>query len=417
VRGITMQVTMKYNLSMKPLLIAFFLISGHTRAFAITDKDQEVMEIAKVLPTDFANYQKQVVGDNGAGDCQATFQFISKAKEILGKPTENKREKENRNKTYYASWRLCIRMYHNTNDTTVKQMILEHWNHSLKNDDKVVPFQIYAISEPLWDKSFLTEDFWKLLQRTIQKKTISAISFIVYQRGDEADMKRLEQKRDSGIDFELQGIIQNAINWMNYRFRGDKTYPGPAAIGPTMDFHDDFLARTEMIIPMKAIPVTASAEDKQKMDKLLDLLENELKKEKSSVSRQVAIGLVGGAVFINKMDVQWGRDLFFLQPHAFDPNTLPIPYDNDRAIKILTQCLDHNDWQVRAEAIRWLGSIGANDFKKAYDVVALLEAQLAKEKAGTETEKVKVEREKSISHSLERLNQNQNIMEMKEMSK
>jgi hypothetical protein len=396
---------MKTNTLTILLLMMSLIIAGRHAAATMTDKDMEIRDMVTVLPAEYADYQRQITGDNGLGDCQATFQLIAKAKEILEKPIENKSEKEDRNRVYCASWCLCLRIYQSTNSQEVKNTILAHWNNALKNDDNVVPFQIYALAGPLADRNFMTEEFWKLFQKTIQKKTISAISYIVFCLGDEADMKRLEQKRDSGIDFDLQGVIQRTINNMNYRFGCDKTSPGPAQGPPTRNFEDESLGRTEMIIPMKAILVTASAEDKKKMDKLLDLLENELKKENPSLSRRLAIDYVAQAVLINNLDPQWKRDLFSLHSPVFDPNSLPVPYDNDRAVNILKQCLDNNDWKVRVEAIRWLGAIGANDLKKTDDIVASLNAQIDKEKASEETEKVKASREADILNSLERINQ------------
>ena len=90
-----------------------------------------------------------------------------------------------------------------------------------------------------------------------------------------------------------------------------------------------------------------------------------------------------------------------------DPNeVLEVPYANERVLGILTECLKNKDWHVRLEATKWLGSVGANDFIKANNVVALLQDELAKERAGVDEDLIKQKIQKQIQSSLRRLNLN-----------
>ena len=215
------------------LIMNSMIISNNAAGLTKSDEMRN-QAIAKVLPEEYANYEKELKGDSGLSDTQASFLLVSKAKALLGKPAENTSKEEEYNRAYYATWHLCLRMRQNAKDPAVQKLILDQWDSYLREDDKPVPFQIYALT----DRSLLTGDFWKLLQQTKRKKTISAICYVLYHHGDREDAERLTQKRKSGIDVELQEIIQNAINWMNYRLSGDKTNPGPAAAPPKIDIKD-----------------------------------------------------------------------------------------------------------------------------------------------------------------------------------
>jgi len=160
--------------------------------------------------------------------------------------------------------------------------------------------------------------------------------------------------------------------------------------------------RGDMIVEGLVRPIKKSAGNKEKriVDKFLDFLEAQLKKDKPSVSRRQAVRSIAQTVHISGRP-GWRR--FRLA----DPNKLEVPYANDRVISILTSCLDSNDWQVRLVAVGWLGEIGANDLKKSDEIIASLNAQFAKEEAIEEKEPIKARRKeqiKQIKKSLRRLN-------------
>lgn len=205
---------------------------------ANTIKGSDVRDIIKVLPTEYAKYKKQLTEMN---DYNAAFALVSEAKAMLDKPAEERVHKtEDCKMAYRATWSLCVGMRQNLKDPAAQKQILEEWNNYLVKDDNDVPYQIYAIAYDSWDRNFLTDKFWELLRQTNKKKTISAIGLVLYHYGDSEDINKLEEKRDSVTDPELKQIIQNAINWGEYRLSGDKTTdPGPAAAPPRMDMSDD----------------------------------------------------------------------------------------------------------------------------------------------------------------------------------
>jgi hypothetical protein len=220
------------------ITILIVLISSNSLLAASSKIDKrETLAMTNVLPEEFKDYQKKAKGDNGINDAKLTLSLVSDANDLVIKiPDPNK--KEDYNRAYCATWILCMDIMKKTKDSEAKKMILEKWNSSLKKDDMSVPFQIYSLATTGWDPNriFVNEDFWTLLEKTKNKQTISAISFILYLHGNQEDASRLLRKANSGIDKESQNIIFNAVNYMNYRFKGDQTLPGPASLPPIPDF-------------------------------------------------------------------------------------------------------------------------------------------------------------------------------------
>lgn len=176
--------------------------------------------------------------------------------------------------------------------------------------------------------------------------------------------------------------------------------------------------RGNMIVEglLKPLKSTASTKEKLRVDKLLDFLENELKKDNPRVSRRQAVRSIARTVFPPPGIRYFGRPFrHSSDPNMLDPNNWPVPYANDRVVNILTSCLDKSDRRVREVAIRWLGNVGANRITNANNVVAILNTQLTKERARKEKEQIKAETktEKDILDSLKQLNRNINASLMK----
>jgi len=223
---------MKSNLSILVIVLFIVLLTVQTGVAAVMVSD--VNDIIKVLPVEFAEYQKQLTGKESVHDCNAILSLVSKAKILRDEPLKNAKEKEDRNRAYCAVWRFALQMRQHSKDSAVQKRIIEEWNKALKKDDEAVPFQIYALSDIIWNREFLTDDFWELLQKTHREKTISAFCFVLHYRGNDADIKQLEQKKQSENNPELRRIIQNALNWRTSRLNGDRA-SRPAAAPPRRD--------------------------------------------------------------------------------------------------------------------------------------------------------------------------------------
>ncbi len=228
---------MNINVLTAMLLIVSLLLTGSSSANTI--KDSDVNDIIKVMPAEYAKYKKQTTGKNDINDCNETLALLSEAKAMLDKPAKERVYKnEDYAKAYFSTWHLCWRVKQNSKDPAVQKRILEEWNNSLIKDDNATAYQICTIAYNYRDRSFLTDKFWELLRQTNKKKTISAISLVLYQYGNSEDINKLKEKRDAVTDPKLKQIIQNAINWRNYRLSDDKTNPGPAEAPPRMDMND-----------------------------------------------------------------------------------------------------------------------------------------------------------------------------------
>jgi hypothetical protein len=214
----------------------------------------ECNDISNVLPEAFIAYRQQLTGKDDIQDCNALFVLIAKAKVMRDEPLEDAKAKEARNLAYCSAWRLALHMRQHSKFPAVQKRILEEWNKALRQDDEAAPYQIYALSGVLWNREFLTEDFWALLQQTHRKKTISAFCFVLHYRGNDADIKHLEQKLQSGIDVEMQQVIQNAFNWRKYRLGGDKTRGMPAARPPFREMKEETINQVEKTKDQEHLP-------------------------------------------------------------------------------------------------------------------------------------------------------------------
>lgn len=147
---------------------------------------------------------------------------------------------------------------------------------------------------------------------------------------------------------------------------------------------------------VSGIDESASAEDKRLVDKFLDFLESELKKDESSVSHSQVVRSLGQVVFRRRRAPRAMSSKLESIKH-FEP-----PYSYGRVITTLISCLDNKDRNVRDDAIMWLGTVGAEDLALANKVIAALEAQLAKEET-IEKKAINDNRRKVIEGALNKL--------------
>lgn len=166
--------------------------------------------IAKILPAEHAGYEKALTGNNGLNDARAALALLVKAREAFER---SEQEQENIS-AYCAAWCLCLRTMQNSTDQTARpfdgfdtstrlsagkltadcaqgrQLIMDEWNKSLREDNDLTPLQVYALSER-WDRELLTDDFWQLLSQTSKRETVVAICYVLYERGNADDIRRL----------------------------------------------------------------------------------------------------------------------------------------------------------------------------------------------------------------------------------
>jgi hypothetical protein len=133
---------------------------------------------------------------------------------------------------------------------------------------------------------------------------------------------------------------------------------------------------------VSGVEESAGAEDKRMVDKFLDFLGAELQKDEPAVNKYQAIRSVAQAVSRGAaLPLEW--------------DTREPPYGYERAMSILTFCLDDKNIGVRGDAIGALTGMGEESPTVARKVLATLEAQLAKEEA-RQQDKVEKERMKAI---------------------
>ncbi len=136
---------------------------------------------------------------------------------------------------YAAAWRLCLRSRKESSNTHVREAILEEWNRQLKAEDDEIPLQMAASwTLDVWDRELLSVEFWQLLQTTEKQKTLNAICWLLYSKGDLRDAEALKTKMQFTQDVKLKAIIKNTLSWMTYKhlYASDPSNPGPPSDPP-----------------------------------------------------------------------------------------------------------------------------------------------------------------------------------------
>jgi len=169
--------------------------------------------ITKVLPAEYAAFEKALVGDNGVGDAKAATRLISQAKKLranISPSLETLRRDHDRmplceaqvarqrlwdtTEAYRVSWLLCLQIFKISNDAEAKQLILNEWNKSLEEEAEYLPSQLLGLVAA-WDRGLLTNELWGLLEHSEKNKTVSAICCIISEKGNQADLDRLKKMK------------------------------------------------------------------------------------------------------------------------------------------------------------------------------------------------------------------------------
>jgi hypothetical protein len=205
-----------------------------SNAAGVVDKVADAV-IEKVLAEDYAVFHVSFVGDFGTNDARAAIALMKKAKDVADRAGESEDARRDAFEAQRAAWRVCFQVRRNSTDRGVKEIIFGEWEAALTGSVAAAVAPIYALSE-VWDREMLSDNFWSLLQNTKDKKTIAAITYLIYKSGDDSDQEKLVHKRDSLVDPTLRQIIRNEINWREFNKSGAKNSPGPAALRPTMEY-------------------------------------------------------------------------------------------------------------------------------------------------------------------------------------
>jgi len=128
-------------------------------------------------------------------------------------------------------WSLAITAMQGM-DRDCRSRFVELWDQRLRSSGNAVP-QICALGRQ-WDADLLTEGFWELFHKSNDDRLISAVCFAVYRKGDASVAKALKGKLTTVQSPGTQEILQNALNWMEFRRKGAEAGAGPASAPPRM---------------------------------------------------------------------------------------------------------------------------------------------------------------------------------------
>ena len=197
-----------------------------------TNSAGDIQPFGEVPVSQFNHFVNQWIDANMTKGEEATLRFLRHARDSFDHASGSNASIS----TYLAAWRLCLRRLQETNNKDEKKKLKAMWDICLMENDALTPFQVYALDD-CWDRNFLDDSFWTLFEKTKKRKTLKALTYILYKHGNQGDIKRLEQNLDGELDAATQNVIQNAINWMNARLLWPDD-EGPAAWPPRMEAWD-----------------------------------------------------------------------------------------------------------------------------------------------------------------------------------
>ena len=191
--------------------------------------------VRRILPQQYTAFQASLSRTYGIQDVRAGLVLLGEARAIAGTTSGSDPERREVLDGYVGAWRLCLRLYKGSTNSTARDTILEQWNAGLQASSMDAAAQLYALSR-IWDRELLTEEFWRLFEVSESRPMVATFAFALYRHGDESDAERIARKRDSLRDPELQGLLQNALNYMNARFRGREDEPWIPSLPPSPEW-------------------------------------------------------------------------------------------------------------------------------------------------------------------------------------
>jgi hypothetical protein len=201
------------------------------RLFAKQQKEiQErlVAKLASYVPAEFAAYRQAMVGINDADAARAGIGMISKITD-LGRTPNQRREVLFACRT---AWELCIKQFKASKKEDARALILAEWDLGLKQEEgDVLMQQLDALEIGEFDHSFLTGEFWNLVEHSKKPETMRGVCYILSDYGTRADLNRL-QGRLNATPFEdsRRNMIRSAVDYLTWRLsrpEGAPTYDAP----------------------------------------------------------------------------------------------------------------------------------------------------------------------------------------------
>ncbi len=171
--------------------------------------------IRKVAPEQLEAYQRAAARSAGIETTRAGLAVLAKAAEGVEGPYASEEQRGQVVTGYFNAWRLCLRLWRSAKDPAAKDLVLDRWNIALAKGGRGVVYPLRAL-DCEGGRGLMTEEFWALLRKSDDLRTVNAICCVLYHHGELADMKPLHEKLASGAPPSLRGQLESAIVHWKY---------------------------------------------------------------------------------------------------------------------------------------------------------------------------------------------------------
>ena len=194
--------------------------------------------ISATLPQEYAEFSREKTSGNARIKIDGLLKLLGESKDHWRSSKARVTYDPRLTDTHVAVWKLLLTARNEITDPASKEQILNQWNENLRNATSEIPMQLVAATlSGAWSRELLSNSFWELLQRTEEPRTLSAICYLLYRKGELQDLPMIVSKRNSVTSVELRSITQKAINWITYKhkYSNNPANPGPAEDPPTIE--------------------------------------------------------------------------------------------------------------------------------------------------------------------------------------
>ena len=204
--------------------------AGTTTVKRITDQ-----VIAGQHPLEFTAINRALADNKGREAADIALALVAKARVNPERTQGTPAGRDAADSTYWAAWRVCLQVRKAVDESDAKKPVLDEWIKRLPNDVDDVKWQLYALAD-VWDRDFLAGEFWQLLHRVENRRALSAICFLLFARGDHADVAFLKEKRKLTSHPQDQSVLDRTIAWLDYKHQGrDKGDSVPSSPPPGIE--------------------------------------------------------------------------------------------------------------------------------------------------------------------------------------
>ena len=187
--------------------------------------------ISNKYPSDYATINRALADNKGKEAADAALALLAKAKADPGRNQGTAGDRKAADSIYQAAWRTCLQVRQLIDGPSEKKSIRDEWVKGLRENEDDAKWPLYALAD-VWDRDFFTGEFWQFLHRVEKPEALSAVCYLLFARGEHADVAFLREKRKLTRSAQDQAMLDRAIAWLDYKQRSRESEVTPPAFPP-----------------------------------------------------------------------------------------------------------------------------------------------------------------------------------------